>query len=149
MKKASTMKKKTLAALILLSLTLPAVAAATVPVTGAWEGLALFVGDDPTYDHETKIVIHCLGGTGTAKYTYPNWGGKVCESELTLESVSNNVRIYQDNTLSSGCVDGKVRLSFNPDISGLAHFQWIRLDGTVENEGLLVKTGSLICPLDP
>ncbi|WAS91769.1 hypothetical protein [Nannocystis punicea] len=143
------MKRKAFAALALLSLMLPAVALASVYVPGAWEGLAVYVGGDPTYDHETRIVINCLGGTGTAKYTYPNLGGTVCESELTLESISGNVRIYQDNTLTPGCLDGKVRLSFSSQLTSVAHFQWMDLDGTVENEGLLSKTSSLLCPLDP
>ncbi|MFY0533573.1 hypothetical protein [Nannocystis pusilla] len=148
-KKRVDHEKKTLAALVLLSLMLPAVALAAVHATGTWEGLALYVGGDSTYDHETRIVIPCLGAPGTAKYTYPNLGGTVCESELTLASISGNIRIYNDNTLTPGCLDGKVRLSFSSQLTSVVHFQWMRLDGTVENEGLLSKTGSLLCPLDP
>lgn len=136
--------KKTMLAVSLLALLTPTIAVAMSVWQGVYEGTAYAVSGNPQANHQTKVVINCNGLSGDAIYTYPN--GQVCHSDLTLQSEVGSVRTYVDDTKTVGCVDGKVKMW--PDaVTGKHHFQWMYPNGTVDTQGLLDRTGHLLCPL--
>lgn len=119
------------------------------PVTGIWEGLAVDP-TDPSNRHETRIEISCDGKTGLAEYSYPEQNNAICDSDLVFRMYDGfNVWNYDDLTLNSrNCADGRVRLTkyYVPILRDQLRFEFLNPDGSVDTEGMLTRTASLICP---
>ncbi len=115
------------------------------PLMGLWTGLSPSNSSSPSLDHWTQIsyqwVAHPTDPNGIyARYYYPNvTEGVVCHSELTLISSENGLHQFQDRTLNPArCVDGLVILEETANESEL-YFQWVSVDGTVDNEGIVSR----------
>ncbi len=90
---------------------------------------------------------------GTVSYRYPGAGNFVCESDLTFVENNANVSTWDDQTKTSGCLDGDVTVTYYHPGSGPGYIRYTWDDpsgGTSSCTGLLfVPAGSPSTPPGP
>lgn len=112
------------------------------PLSGLWKGYTPSNVDSPSMDHRTHVsweyVAHPDPDGIYARYKYVNLpGDPTCYSELIPVSSEDGLHVFEDHTITGfPCVNGTVTLE---EMGDQLYFQWIRLDGTIENEGTLSR----------
>jgi hypothetical protein len=99
------------------------------------------------YDHTAVFDFGCDGLEGSAAYHYPYFD-VTCQSKLTLIETTVDSYVYEDATITQGCVDGRLTVTPVKTDGGL-RFEWRRPPGAPNAElsvGFAKPAGTAQCP---